>query len=108
MKFLTKVLLTDQQRMYIKNYDPDKCIKPDTLKPSFVRQKSMGDNLIELMPTNLSGKKQKLNFANLVDKFLTDIEKNKMTEMDEKILKEITQDLPDSKNNNFEQNQTWT
>mmetsp|Transcript_9867 Transcript_9867/g.8714 ORF Transcript_9867/g.8714 Transcript_9867/m.8714 type:complete len:81 (-) Transcript_9867:135-377(-) len=70
MKFISKVLLDDDQRLYIENYDPDKIIRPDTLEPSYVRQISMGENLAQQMPANLSSDKQKTNFTNLIDKFV--------------------------------------
>jgi len=54
-----KIIVTIYYRMYIENYDPEKIIKPDTIESSYVKQKSLEEIVVQQMPTNLYGIKQR-------------------------------------------------
>mmetsp|Transcript_1921 Transcript_1921/g.1720 ORF Transcript_1921/g.1720 Transcript_1921/m.1720 type:complete len:118 (+) Transcript_1921:1029-1382(+) len=116
MKFLTKVLLNDEQRMYIRSYDPNRLLKAESIeKTTLLRKTTIQDELINHMPSNLSGNKHKLNFSNIIDKFFDKKKETKLSEMDQKILGEIVDNISEpeeeiSKNLNqdfMDKNQTW-
>mmetsp|Transcript_18514 Transcript_18514/g.16395 ORF Transcript_18514/g.16395 Transcript_18514/m.16395 type:complete len:95 (-) Transcript_18514:16-300(-) len=80
MRFMSKVILSDNQRMYIQNYDRHKLIETEIDK----------DQVLKSMPTNLSNKESKLTFADIISKMLKKEERHtQMTEMDQKIMGQI-------------------
>lgn len=84
--------------MYIENYDRSKLIIDNNRNDD---DSDIGKKI--KLPSNLSGKKKKLHFSILVDRFLNNKLEQEMTEIDEKILNEIGENDKNSSNIN----QTW-